>query len=197
MIDKTPNRISSLGDYRAFLEADRIQLGIRKRRPHVFGDDVWRFQRLLRTLEYHLNCTGGLWRVYRWWLRRRFHRASIRLGFQIPPNVFGPGLSIAHYGSITVHPAVRVGRNCRLHICVNIGTAAGHEDAVPQIGDDVYIGPGAKIFGPITISDGVVVGANAVVHRSIETPAITVGGVPAVRISDKGRAEVSPLLEEQ
>ena len=111
--------------------------------------------------------------------------------FSDPPNVFGPGLSIAHYGSITVHPRVRVGRNCRLHICVNIGTAAGYSDAVPTLGNDVYIGPGAKIFGPITISDGVVIGANAVINRSVTSPQITVGGVPAVMISDKGRGDLT------
>jgi serine O-acetyltransferase len=65
---------------------------------------------------------------------------------------------------------------------VNIGEA---NDGAPMIGDNVYIGPGAKIFGAITIGDGVAIGANAVVHRDV-SPGVTVGGVPARVISEKG-----------
>jgi len=54
-----------------------------------------------------------------------------------------------------------------------------------MIGDNVYIGPGAKIFGAITIGDGVAIGANAVVHHDVSS-GVTVGGVPARVISKKG-----------
>jgi len=53
----------------------------------------------------------------------------------------------------------------------------------------VYIGPGAKIFGAITIGDGAAIGANAVVHRDV-SPGVTVGGVPARVISDKGSRDL-------
>ena len=192
-----PNSIESHDDYIRFLEADREALGIQRRRPHWFGDDIWKFQRLLRKLEYYLNCKGGLSRLYRFWLRVRFRRESIRLGFFIPPNVFGPGLSIAHYGSITVNPETRVGKNCRLHICVNIGTAAGKCPDAPVLGDDVYIGPGAKIFGGITIADGVMIGANSVVNRSVETQHITVAGAPARPISEKGRRDLGESTDNR
>jgi serine O-acetyltransferase len=68
---------------------------------------------------------------------------------------------------------------------VNIGTEAGKADAAPTIGDNCYLGPGAKIFGPITIGPSTVVGANAVVNKSFPEGNQTLGGIPAKKISDK------------
>jgi serine O-acetyltransferase len=101
-------------------------------------------------------------------------------------NVFGPGLSIAHRGTIVINNATKIGANCRLHACVNIGTKAGYDNMAPKIGDNVYIGPGVKIFGNIEIADGIAIGANAVVNRSFIEPNITIAGVPAKKINDKG-----------
>lgn len=52
----------------------------------------------------------------------------------------------------------------------------------PRLGDNVYIGPGAKIFGPIEIGDNVAIGANAVVNKSFPD-SVTIAGVPAKIIS--------------
>lgn len=77
----------------------------------------------------------------------------------------------------------KIGKNCRIHVCTNIGNAPSHgKDGTPTIGDNVYIGPGAKIFGPITIGDNVVIGANAVVNKSFPSDC-TIAGVPAKVIS--------------
>lgn len=96
------------------------------------------------------------------------------LGYTIPLNVFGPGLSIAHRGTIVVSRWARIGENCRIHACVNIRTAAGYADKAPWTGDSVYIGPGAKIFGDIRIGDGVAIGVNAVVNASFGGPGISI-----------------------
>ncbi|MBR1799656.1 MAG: serine acetyltransferase [Bacteroidales bacterium] len=109
------------------------------------------------------------------------HRLAVRLGFTIPKNVFGPGLCIVHRGTIVVHPHAQVGSNCRLHTSTNIGDYNG----VPTLGDDVYVGPGAKIFGNITIGNNVAIGANAVVNQSVDDNC-TVGGIPATVISTIG-----------
>jgi serine acetyltransferase len=53
------------------------------------------------------------------------------------------------------------------------------------IGDRVYIGPGACLFGPIEVGDDVAVGANAVVTRSLPDRAVAVG-IPAQIVSQKG-----------
>lgn len=61
---------------------------------------------------------------------------------------------------------------------VNIGANQGSLKA-PKIGHDVYIGPGAVIFGDIEIADGCYIGANAVVCKSITESNAVVVGAPA------------------
>jgi len=179
--------IESRKDYLSYLEKDRLALAQLRKKPKLFGDEVWKFQRLLRRIEYYTNCRRSLfWKPNFLFLKFRFRRLSIRLSFDIPCNVFGPGLSIAHYGTIVVNGAARIGANCRIHTCVNIGTKAGHTYLAPKIGDNVYIGPGVKIFGPIEIANGIAIGANSVVNKSFEEPNISIAGVPARKISDKG-----------
>ncbi len=178
--------ISSLADYRFYLEADRIAHSKPRRRP-IIGEDAWKFQRLLRKVEYYENCkTSHVSRFYLKFLHLRFHLLGQRLGFTIPPNTFGPGLCIPHRGTIVVHSNSRIGENCRIHAGTNIGTEQRFGDTAPRIGNNVYIGPGAKIFGNIVIGDDVAIGANAVVTRSFEESHATLGGVPAVKISNKG-----------
>lgn len=176
--------IRSRQDYLAYLEADRIASGKRGTLKDRLLDKVWACQRLLRKLEYQTNCRRNP--LLRRITALRYARLARSLGFSIPINVFGPGLSIAHYGTIVVNQGARVGPNCRLHVCVNIGTAAGQESAAPQIGRNCYIGPGAKIYGPIQIGDNVAIGANAVVNNSFPEGNVTLGGIPARVISEKG-----------
>lgn len=174
-------------DYRFYLEADRASLEITRSRPRLFGDEIWRFERLLRAVEYAENClTSPLWAPYRALLSLRLHRLATRLGFTIPPNVFGPGLAIAHRGTIVVNSCARVGANCRIHVCVNIGSQAGTDLLAPEIGDNVYIGPGVMLFGPIRIADGIAIGANSVVNKSFEEHGITIAGAPARKVGERG-----------
>jgi serine O-acetyltransferase len=66
---------------------------------------------------------------------------------------------------------------------VNIGTEAGKSASAPIIGENCYIGPGAKIFGEIVIGPNTVIGANAVVNQSFSEGNQTLGGIPARVIS--------------
>lgn len=120
---------------------------------------------------------------------------SVRLGFTIPLNVFGPGLCIAHRGTIVINKDTRVGENCRIHACTNIGSGRGGVSA-PQIGNNVYIGPGAKIFGDITIADNIAIGANSVVNKSFYEKGISIAGVPAKKINNKGSNGIIALNTE-
>ena len=173
--------------YREYVKEDLKAYGL----THVGFYNYWwmdclRFQLRLRRIEYLHNTAGnnplkGLWRFV---LEVVNHRLATRLGFTIPKNVFGPGLHIVHYGTIVVHPDARVGRNCRLHPSTSIGDYNG----VPRLGDNVYIGPGAKIYGPVTLGDNVAVGANAVVNKSFGSN-VTLGGVPARIVAEKGAME--------
>jgi serine O-acetyltransferase len=174
--------IRSYEDYKRYLQADRAALGIRSKWAFLY-DEILQFQRLLRKVEFLTNCKKNLIRraiaVY------RFRRLSIKLGFSIPINVFGPGLAILHYGTIVVNSKARIGSNCRIHTGVNIGAQLGDGSAVPKIGNNCYIGPGAKLFGAIEIGDNTAIGANAVVNKSFPEGNVTLGGIPARIISEK------------
>jgi len=175
--------IESYNDYLVYLESDRVSLGRTKALRTLIFDDVWKFQRLLRKYEFLNNCKKNP--VLKFITSIRLRKLESKLGFSIPPNVFGPGLAIAHAGTIVVNPNTSVGANCRIHVCVNIGTQAGKGDEAPTIGDNCYIGPGAKLFGAIKLGDNIAIGANAVVNKSFTKGNITIGGIPAKEISQK------------
>jgi serine O-acetyltransferase len=175
--------IQSKADYQIFVDSDLRSLNLHNKRNWFMLNEVMTFQVRLRRLEFAINCKKSPLRIL---LRRYlYRRISIKLGISISPNTFGPGLSIAHHGTIVVNGGARIGANCRIHTGVNIGTEAGKDNAAPFIGDNCYIGPGAKIFGPIEIASNSVIGANAVVNKSFLDSGVTIAGVPAKVISRK------------
>jgi serine O-acetyltransferase len=185
--------IRSRSDYLHYLERDRVALRVRGTLRERLFDDIWRFQRLLRKTEYLRNCGRGPFsRMHRVMTSIRLNRLGRLLGFTIPLNVFGPGLSIAHRGTIVVNDNCRIGANCRIHVCVNIGAAIDDGGAAPRIGDNCYIGPGAKLYGAIELAHDITIGANAVVNSSFSEPSITIAGVPARKIGDRGTSHHRP-----
>jgi len=87
----------------------------------------------------------------------------------------GPGLVILHSLGIVINTHVRAGNNLVLEHGVTIGA---EKNLSPILGDDVYIGAGAKIIGAVKIGSNVKIGANAVVTRDIPDGATAVG-IPA------------------
>lgn len=176
--------IRSKAEYMYYLQADKEALKIGNKHPLLspnsmlwLTDPIYRWERLLRKCEYWENCKPEqIWTIYRLWIRWRFARKSLSLGLSIPINTCGPGLCILHYGSIVISRHARIGANCTINSCVNIGA---HKGGAPIIGDSVYIGPGAKLFGLIEISDEIKIGANAVVCTSCTEVGGTYVGVPA------------------
>lgn len=179
--------IKSKEDYDFYIDADIIALCISRNLKNILFNDIWHFQKILRKLEYYLNCKNSLiWKPYIIYLKYRCYSLGKSLGFSIPPNVFGPGLSIAHYGTIIVNPGARIGENCRIHNCVHIGTQCGERYKSPKIGNNVFIGPGVVVVGDITIADGIAIGANSFVNKSFFEKGITIAGSPAKKVSDRG-----------
>ena len=109
----------------------------------------------------------------------------MKTGMNIPMNVFGPGLSIAHLGPIMINGFAKVGKNCRLHPYTTIGID-GRSGKVACVGDNVYLSNGCKLIGDISIGDGIVIAAGAVVTKSFNEQNAVVGGVPAKVISYSG-----------
>ena len=175
--------IDSKERFRIFVASDLKSLGFENGHRFFMFHEIVVFQKRLRRLELAINCSKNPIQIL--FRKVLYRRISIKLGISISPNTFGPGLSIAHRGTIVVNGGARIGANCRLHAGVNIGTEAGKSDAAPLIGDNCYIGPGAKIFGPIEIGPNSVIGANAVVNKSFPAGSQTIAGIPATVISDK------------
>lgn len=113
---------------------------------------------------------------------------QILWGIELPRSTsIGPGLYIGHFGGITISRHASIGSRCTISQSVTIGVAGqGEKAGAPTIGDDVYIGPGARLFGKITIGSNAKIGANAVIHRSVPANAIAVLDPGFKIISDKG-----------
>jgi len=193
--------INSKQGLRFYLEADRLALGRKsntatRRITDALGMTslIWRYLRFLRTAEYvHNFKTPSIYKLTtEKYLAFRLNRLGLVLGFSIPLNVFGPGLRIVHYGTIIVNSNARIGANCELHNLVHIAQnlhnaqKGAESDQAPTIGDNVFVGPGARVLGGITIADGIVIGANSVVTTSFYEPNISIAGVPARKISNRG-----------
>jgi len=112
---------------------------------------------------------------------------QIITGIDLPHKAdLGKGLYINHFGGITLNPEVKIGEFCNLSPDITIGFGGrGDKQGCPTLGDRVFIGPGARIFGPITIGSDVAIGANAVVTKDLPEQAVAVG-IPAKVINYKG-----------
>ena len=166
-----------INSYKEYKEYLRIECSHNSLKTFFFPIPGEEFIKWLRRTELFYN-KGKLFAVAFLFCYWRYSRLSLKTGISIPKNVCGKGLFIPHYGSIVVNAACRIGRNCMIQNNVNIGANGGSSKA-PQIGDNVYIGPGAVIFGDITIANGCYIGANAVVNKSVLIPNSVVVGVPA------------------
>ncbi len=97
-------------------------------------------------------------------------------GCLIPSRtIIGWGLHIVHPNGIIINGNSKIGSNLKIHHQVTIGQSGND---YPVIGDDCYIGAGAKIIGKARLGNNIKVGANAVVTKSFKSNSILVG-VPA------------------
>ena len=184
-------------DLKYYIESDLKALGwwplsIQDRIAALVCPSIWKYQVKLRKLEFYINSrrNNKAYSVLKALRRKNLDRYGCKLGYTIAPNCIGPGLCLCHRGTIVINEAVKIGSNARIHAGVNIGNYSkiGEEwsnDNVPVIGNNVYIGPGAKLFGKISIGDNVAIGANAVVNHDIPRH-VTVAGVPAKIINYNG-----------
>lgn len=99
------------------------------------------------------------------WLRR----LKIKYGFDISYRTqIGKGMYIGHFGRVVIHGDAVIGENCNISQGVTIGiNNYGEKKGVPIIGNSVFIGPNACVFGKITIGNNVTIGANTVVTENV------------------------------
>lgn len=174
-------------EYLEYLGADKRSNGFSEKHLPCFKSQtqhwIWQYLILLRKCEYYQAkgdlFSKGLYGFY----KIRWVWAGRKLGYEIPLNVCGKGLRLLHGGPIIINDKTRIGDFCTIHSGVNMGEKLGK---APNIGNYVYLSPGAKLFGPIYIADHIAVGANAVVNKSFGEEGISIAGVPARKVSDNG-----------
>ena len=173
-------------DRRARYGSDKPSYSVRLKTAKLIKYNI-----LLRKTEYHINNNHKILSNF---YKFRLLNLGMKLGWSIEPNTFGLGMCIVHYGTVVVNANSNIGKNARLQAGVNIGTNAGEQKA-PQIGDNVYFGPGAKVFGDITIASNIAIASNAVVNKSFLDEGVTIGGIPAKIISYNGSERMIPKSE--
>lgn len=114
-------------------------------------------------------------------------------GIEIHPGAkIGPGFFIDHGMGVVIGETAEIGKNCLMYHQVTLGgTSLSAGKRHPTIGDDVLIGAGAKIFGPVTIGDMSQIGGAAVVIKDVPKHAVVVGN-PGRVVRIKGK-RVDPV----
>ena len=122
----------------------------------------------------------GLWRRdFKWLGRMVSHLARWLTGIEIHPGArIGRRFFIDHGMGVVIGETAVIGDDCTLYHGVTLGGTTWEKGKRhPTLGNDVVVGAGAKVLGPIDIGDGARIGSNAVVVKSVPAGA-TVVGIP-------------------
>lgn len=134
-----------------------------------------------------------LWRLHLKWVARMLSQTSRLLtGIEIHPGAkIGRRFFIDHGMGVVIGETAVIGDDVTLYHGVTLGgTSWSKGKRHPTLGNDVVVGAGAKVLGPITLSDGARVGSNAVVVKDVPENA-TVVGIPGHIVSVKAKDESS------
>lgn len=115
--------------------------------------------------------------------------ARFLTGIEIHPgSKIGKRLFIDHGMGIVIGETAEVGDDCTIYHGVTLGgTGKDKGKRHPTIGNNVMIGAGSKILGPVYIADDIKIGADALVLKSFEKNNITIVGIPAKEVTKKKR----------
>lgn len=177
-------------EYRRLVGSDLYRIGARSDfaallREVLFGG-VFKYTYWMRTCRYahaHPALRYSVYPLAKWMLRHYGYKFGIDIPFT---TRIGSGFYIGHFSGIFVNERCVIGRNCNISQGVTIGQAnRGERAGNPVIGDNVYIGPGAKIIGAVRIGDHAAIGANCVVTHDVPEHGVVVG-IPGRVISHEG-----------
>lgn len=175
----------------SFLSKLKYKIGFN---PISDQNEIWNYIYYLRHLEYNTNYKAlnkRLMKLHKGrfcklkiflatcmnvYYRHKLKRVSYKTGFQIPPNTVSKGLTIWHWGTIIINPTTTIGQNCVLYPGVLIGHKIPGQGAA-HIGNNCFIGSGAKIIGNVIIGDNVTIAPNSVVTKNVPSN-VVYGGIP-------------------
>lgn len=139
---------------------------------------------LRKTQQYpKKSLQGAFWRLI-----LRHHQ--IKYGFQIYPETqIGEGFYLGHWGTLVINPKTKIGKNCNIAQGVTIAQAnRGKNEGVPEIGNQVWIGPNAVVVGKIKIGNNVLIAPNAYVNTNVPSNSVVIGN-PAQIIPNENATE--------
>lgn len=146
---------------------------------------IWKYLAWFRRAQFYqaqLTSGSGLQRLWARFARiialRRKNILGEKCGVEITnSSTLGRRLSIWHSG-VVIDGQLGDDVSIRGNVVVGSKDLACKEGR-PTIGNGVQLGFGAAVIGPVTIADGCIVGANAVVTKSCITPGTVLVGIPA------------------
>ena len=147
---------------------------------------IKKWQKISRKTDYYkkkfeLNNAAINSFLYLYYIRKR-NKLALKLGIEIETANIGEGFVLYHYGATVINPSSVIGKNCHLHGNNCIGNAGPHNHGCPIIGDNVMLGVGAKVIGPVKIANNTIVAAGAVVVNSFEEEGVVLAGIPAKKV---------------
>jgi serine O-acetyltransferase len=149
------------------------------------------------------------YRVAHWLWQRRWHLAGrlvshvgrMLTGIEIHPGArIGKRLFIDHGMGVVIGETAEIGDDCTLYHAVTLGGTRpsreqGGQKRHPTIGNDVIVGSGAQVLGPIRVGDGARIGSAAVVVKEVPDGATMVGN-PARQVGRRNAADEAPPMFE-
>lgn len=137
------------------------------------------------------------WRIHLKWLARLIsHITRFLTGIEIHPGAtIGRRFFIDHGMGVVIGETAVIGDDVTIYHGVTLGgTSWSKGKRHPTLGNDVVVGAGAKVLGPITLHEGARVGSNAVVVKDVPEFA-TVVGIPGHIVSSKSHATINEKRE--
>lgn len=167
---------------------------LEKLKLKLLGDkvnDYWNYR------EKYLNTSSSFFKLFYYFKLKRIENktnSEFGVSYHEDSAVFLSRPILPHgLNGIIVSRKCKIGKNVTILHQVTIGTKITTEKScneldvlAPVIGDNVYIGAGAKIIGNITIGNNVLIGANAVVTKNVPDNCTAVGN-PAVFFKTKNK----------
>lgn len=148
----------------------------------------WKYLKWLRITGYYYSNRkkNPFFAVMYFLTCRRKNRLGRKLGIEMNEKNIGFGVELYHTFGTVINGDAEIGENCKFHGNNCVGNSGKSLDC-PKLGKNVRMGNGSKVLGGVEIADDVVIAAGAVVVKSFTTPGVTLAGIPAKVVKEKGQ----------